>query len=630
MPSASRISWVTLLATLVAVPVVVGTIPFGPQLMLSPFASPAILLLGLLGGASAIAWAVALLRGQATIRTHWTMAPLALLILWLTIATVMSHDAAYSVFGDGEDLNGFAAYALMALLTLVTASSCDRGKRITEITNAVIASGAIVAAIALFQQVFGVDLFGEVPAEQRASLQWLISQGASTLGNPDFTGSFLVVPATLALFRAMHAEAFDARALARVWVPAAIIPAALVLTLTRGAWLALVAAVIVLLVMRFARKDMDRRSLRTTIYVLLTSLGAAVLYAAPDVIRRVSELGSGTIHGAVGRTLVWSEALSIIQANPVFGSGPAAFRLAWYPIRQVSGLVVGAGAVATDAHSYPLMLAAIAGVPAALLGLTVWIGTLSASGRLVWDKSATASTDYKAWWAAMVALSVALLTAMATTPLLLTVFVGLGVLLAPTARPLRAEKPVTVAASVAVMTLAGFALVVCTMQGSVHYSARQALLKTPGDLTAVARRAPWNGQVGLLAARLSTQQALQDPQLPATDPSAVERAISDTFTPLAQSHTRDFEIFSWWSTQLLTASELMNDQALLDAGLDVSEKAVALYPNSLVTRTNRARAYLKSGDTEKAAAELEGLVDADPTFENAAAVWAEIEAARTP
>jgi len=58
----------------------------------------------------------------------------------------------------------------------------------------------------------------------------------------------------------------------------------------------------------------------------------------------------------------------------------------------------------------------------------------------------------------------------------------------------------------------------------------------------------------------------------------------------------------------------MDESTLLEEGLLVSDRALALYPNSLVLRTNRARALLDLGRVAEAAAELEGFEGADSTY----------------
>jgi len=70
VPSASRLSWIFLLVAVATVPTVVGTVPFGPQLMLSPFSSPAVVLLGLFVGLSGLTAVIALFNGTAQVRLH--------------------------------------------------------------------------------------------------------------------------------------------------------------------------------------------------------------------------------------------------------------------------------------------------------------------------------------------------------------------------------------------------------------------------------------------------------------------------------------------------------------------------------------------------------------------------------
>lgn len=606
-----RISWFSLLGAVAIVPLAVGTVPFGTQWSLGPFTAPPVVALGVLVGISAIAWAIGLLRGETELRGNRLLIALGVLVALLGVATALSLDPAYSLFGDGDDLNGLAVYVLCALSTVLVVAHCTSGKRVSELTSAVLYSGLAVAVISLAQQFLTIDPFGEVPAEQFSSLGWLITQGSSTLGNPDFTGSFLVVPAAIALSRALRPKATTAQRVVS-GAAAVAIAAALVLTLTRGAWLGLAVGAVVYLALAVRRSRVARSVLTYAAIVAGVGLAVLLLFSGPDLVRRVSEIGDA---GVSGRTLIWSESVRIIAADPVTGTGPAAFRLGWYGARQPEGLAIGAGAVGTDAHSYPLQLAAVAGVPALLAALVLAIGTAVAAARLAWNPKAGASDDYVAWWAAYIALGVTLLTAMATTPLLLTLFVATGLLLSPLAKTIRIAPTSASLVTVGVSLISLAALVVCVMQGAVHVQMRSALQQSPDAVAQVSRGARWNGTLGLLAARIAAQQV--QAQAPALGAQGVSSALEGAFGPLAAAHPADYEITAEWGIQHFIAGDALGDAQLLERGLEISDAAVERYPNSLVLRTNRARALVDLGRVDEAAEELGDLAGADPGYQPA-------------
>jgi O-antigen ligase len=592
--------------------------------MLSPFSSPAVVLLGLFVGLSGLTAVIALFNGTAQVRLHPVLIALGILIVLVGLSVVTSLDPLYSLFGDGDDLNGFFVYVACGLVTVLTILNCTDGKRLATLTSTVVYSGLLVACIALLQQVFAIDPYRTIAAGQVNDLGWLISQGSSTLGNPNFTGNFLVVPTVLAVFRALAPSATHRRAITDGAIAVALLMA-LVLTLTRGAWLSAAVGVVLWIALARARAERVPRIATAAVVVGACAVAFVLVFAGPELWRRVAELIDGGRHGLGGRTLVWGEALDIIRSRPLLGVGPAAFRLGWYTVRDISGLYVGAGAVGTDAHSSPLMLGAIAGIPALLAAAALWLGTLVAAGRRVWSASTRVSADYVAWWAAMAALGVALLTAMMTTPLLMIAFLGLGALLAPLSRSvdlppaLRLVAPVTTGVVVLACLASGL------VQGSAHVSALQALSDSPAAVRAVADRPPWSGYVGTVAARLQGEAVLAA----AATRSAVEieRALSDVYAPLVVRHPNDYEFPQWWAIQLFIAGDALGESTLLEEGLRVSESAIALYPNSLVLRTNRARALLDLGRVNQAAAELEGFEGADPTYGPAAEVQQAIEQA---
>jgi O-antigen ligase len=590
-----------LLAAVATVPLVVGTVPFGSQLMLSPFSSPAVTLLGVLVGASALAWVIAFARGEAPLRYHALLLAIAAMLVLMAVATLRSLDSLYSLFGDGDDLNGLLVYSSLALTTFLALAHCTNSKRVATLTSTVIYSGAVVAGIALFQQLFAVDVFREVPAEQWAEIGWLVTQGASTLGNPNFTGNWLVFPATLALYRAVRPGQERSHAI-RNAIIAVLLLVALVLTLTRGAWIGIGVAGAVWLAVTFVRNRRLPREFAVAAGVAGLVLVGILVFAGSELARRVSELFSPGLHGLTGRTLVWGEALAIIRSYPLLGTGPAAFRLGWYAVRTIPGLVAGANVVATDAHSVPLTIAATAGIPALACAGTAFLGTLVTSGKLVWNRGSRVSSDYIAWWASALALGVTSLAAMSTAPFLLALFLAMGVLLAPLSR----EITVSSHARVAYATLLGVLGLASVLNGGVqgisHSNARAALAISPQAVRAVAENPPYSGTLAAIAARLESQQLLAAASTMGS--ASVASEIETIYEPLVRRHPNDYEFLMWWSTQLFIAGDALDDHSLLERGLEISERAIELYPNAVPLRTNRARALLELGRTDEARAEL--------------------------
>lgn len=601
MSRTARISWFLLLAAVATVPTVVGTLPFGYQFMLNPFSSPAVTLLGVLVGGSALIWAIAYARGEVQLRYHPLALAIVALLVLMALSTLRSLDPLYSLFGDGDDLNGLLAYVGAALAMFLVLAHCTGSKRLAELTSTVIYSGLVVAGIALFQQLFAVDIFREVGAGQWPEIGWLIHQGSSTLGNPNFTGNYLVFPATLALYRALKPAQPRADAV-RNGAVALVIVIALVLTLTRGAWIGVGVAIALWAAITLRRAGKLPREFAVAAGIAGVAVLGMLAYAGPEIARRVVELVGPGLHGLTGRTLVWSEALAVIRAHPLSGTGPAAFRLGWYGVRTIPGLVAGVNVVATDAHSVPLMIAATTGIPALLGAAAALLGALALSGKRVWDRASRVSADYIAWWAATAALTVTALGAMSTTPLLLALFLAVGVLLAPTARE-AALSATPRYATIALLSIAALASVASgSAQGIAHTSARTALTRSPEALRAIAERPPWSGHLAVLAARFQGEIALAE--APQRGAESTREALDAIYAPHAGRHPNDFEFPQWWSTQLFMAGNTLGATDLLTYGLEVSERAIELYPNAVPVRANRARALLALDRTDEARGEL--------------------------
>lgn len=617
MTTANRISWILLLVAVALVPAVVGFVPFGPQLTLSPFGAPSVVLLCVLVGLAAAAAAVALITGRLTPRIHGLLLALGALVVMLVVASATSLDPAYALFGDGDDLNGLLVYAACALATLLVMVHVSKGARLRTLTSVVIGSGLFVAVIALSQQLLHIDPFSTAPLRELDPSWWMLAQGASTFGNPDFTGNFLVLPTVLAISRALDVTGGRNRVLLRGLTASALL-LALVLTLTRGAWLGAGVGALAVFVLALRRSSAPRRLAIVAAAAVLAVLVFAFVSEGPNLVRRVAEVLEGGRHGFGGRSVIWREALAVIRAHPASGVGPAVFRLGWYSVRAASDLFIGANAVATDAHSYPLMLGATAGVPALVAGAAFWIGALLRSAGLVFTRESGVSAEYAGWFAGALGLTAALPLAMMTTPLLMLVFVTPGVLLVPLARP--AELTCTsrwMAGTVAVALGLG-----CIggglLQAASHTNGLRALAQSPTALARVAERPPWSGRLGVVAARLEGERALAS--LQASDGVRAAEMLDAIWRPVAERHPADYDVHLWWAIQLFIAGDTLDDPALLERGLTVSDKALRLYPNSLELRTNRARALLDLGRAHDADKELGALADADPSYTAAADV----------
>lgn len=159
-------------------------------------------------------------------------------------------------------------------------------------------------------------MLGHVQAAQ------FLSRSSGPFGAPNsFAGLLLLlVPATAALAARRSASAVE-----RVgwgWVTA-VLGLGLVLTFSRGAWLAIAAAVIAapLLVRTAGWGRRLRLVARASVAVL--AVGSAVYVASPQARERFDRLAQD--QGERSRPVLWRAAWKLFHANPVFGTGAGSF-----------------------------------------------------------------------------------------------------------------------------------------------------------------------------------------------------------------------------------------------------------------------------------------------------------------
>lgn len=167
----------------------------------------------------------------------------------------------------------------------------------------------------------------------------------ATFGNPNILSQYLVMMIPLAAYHAFHAPRPSRRGISRFCLLAAI--GCIAFTFSRGAYIALVAAAVVLVIA-------NRRHIVT---ILMSALAALLLI--PDAVwNRVASLGTIDISG-LERLSSWDICLEIIAKHPVFGTGCGIF-YTWQVLAE-------AGTRAPHAHNTILQILVEGGIVALCL-----------------------------------------------------------------------------------------------------------------------------------------------------------------------------------------------------------------------------------------------------------------------
>ena len=238
-------------------------------------------------------------------------------------ATVLSTDYRLSIFGHYkryEDVFTLLIYGLLYFVATNNLTGADARRLITIW----LASAGLVSAYAVSQYA-GFDLVTTSVVDGRA---------ISTLGNPVFLGSWLVMTLPLAVGRWLQTQGPSRLRPTRVGYLALslLILAAIVVSFSRGAWLALpVSAIGLTLTRRRAGVAAGGREglAWLALGVMVFSLFAVVNFVRPigvghGVAERVAagvDLSRGTTKT---RLLLWQTTLAGIPERPLLGFGPDA------------------------------------------------------------------------------------------------------------------------------------------------------------------------------------------------------------------------------------------------------------------------------------------------------------------
>lgn len=281
-------------------------------------------------GVSALAWLVLVLRGDVRVEAPMFFRPLALYAVLTLVASVFSIAPFASVY-DSRQL-------LLYLIVPVTFSLArrDTGRTIVWI---LITVGGASAIWGIFQYgVLHFDSLGQRP------------QG--TMGHYMTYSGLLMLVTTAVVARLLYER--------RDWVwPALVLPAllvALVLTLTRSAWVGACVAMALLFLMK------DFRLIGAVPVIAALFFG----FASPQVTQRFYSMFD--VHDPTNRDRIAMirEGVRMIETDPLTGMGPNMVERTYAHFRDTEAVE----RVNPHLHNVPMQIAAERGLPA--LGAWIW------------------------------------------------------------------------------------------------------------------------------------------------------------------------------------------------------------------------------------------------------------------
>ena len=279
------------------------------------------------------------------------------------VSTVLAENQNIGVFGTYSRYDGLLTIATYAALFWLSIQAIDGPGDARSVLRVLLASGYLVATIAIVQWVMDSVRLGT------------LAQAFGTLGQQNVLGAYLAMLVPLAYGELMGAKGWGGRILALNGL--AVITLTLVLTFSRSAWLGTaLAAVVVLAGMRHTA---GRVGLAGMAVLLVGGVALAAASAPGGLLEHSLVARAMTLFdpGAWGpRPAIWRDSLSLIASRPLLGYGPDNFGLV-YPRFQATFL----GTVQVDkAHSEALQVAATQG----LVGLAAYLWLLAAFVRSFW------------------------------------------------------------------------------------------------------------------------------------------------------------------------------------------------------------------------------------------------------
>lgn len=315
------------------------------------------------------------------------------------LAGVFSRSPRLSWAGEVAQREGVLTVLALVALHLAAAHAHRSGAHVRA-TLRVLVLSAVAAAVYAQLQLAGLDPVAWSGVHTITTSSGVALRPAGPLGSPVLLGIVLAAALPVAL-----AELAEARRDAAWGVPmAALLAATLLLTMSRGAWLAGACGAAVAVALALIAGAGPRR----VAWTLAASLSPTLVFAfgrasAPLAARLHESLDSGSTaaHGLIARSALqmWSE-------RPWLGHGPDVFALAFARIQDPAFWRAEWIGLPIHAHSVPLQTLATTGALGALAGL-VWL----AAGEWALVRAWQAAPEERPWLAGLAGAGVALIAA---------------------------------------------------------------------------------------------------------------------------------------------------------------------------------------------------------------------------
>lgn len=306
-------------------------------------------------------------RIYKTREISWRRTPLDIAVfafmLGLLVSTIFSSNATMSIVGGYKRHEGLITW-FSYLLIFFTATNWIKQKwQAVTIAIPFFIATMMMTIYGIFQH-YGIDFL-------QFGAQYDVFRSFATSGNPVFLGGYLafVAPLFIALF--LNAKDYIVKGL--LLIASSLILICLFFTMTRGGWLALIAAMLIFIPLipasiykrNFAWIGGFLAVALVGFYVLFVVIQPTqqMAHTASDLLPRLKEVSS--MGGSAGtRAEMWKTSASMIKENPVTGIGIETYK-DFFPKHRTLGLIKLEGEMAMPdrPHNEFFYLPTILGIP---------------------------------------------------------------------------------------------------------------------------------------------------------------------------------------------------------------------------------------------------------------------------
>ncbi|MFP4662171.1 MAG: O-antigen ligase family protein [Halanaerobiales bacterium] len=299
------------------------------------------------------------------INYHHIYIPLLIFLFLLILSTVFSKHRWIAFYGYPYRWEGLLAYLAYILLFVYIIIFISKRDKLIFLVKTLLVSGSLITIYG-YLQLFRLDFIDAGHYRER-----FYPRMFSTLGNPNFAGTYISMLLPLAFVLFLYAK--NRRQYIITGVMTAGFYGFLIGTSTRGCWLtfAVIFLMIVWLLREKIRKNYKPFLILVLAFILITAVmdyyqGGYITRRLLSIILDMERLTDRTQISNVGshRMFIYQHSIALLWENPLLGSGLDTFRFVFPQAKFMEH--INKNIVADKAHCEYLQLAITAGIPALL------------------------------------------------------------------------------------------------------------------------------------------------------------------------------------------------------------------------------------------------------------------------